>query len=251
VGRSDGTLPRAYERVAVEASACSKGYSITLDGKTLRTPGRNALTLPNEALAYAVAAEWQWQETRTVQPMTMPMMTLAATAIDVMPHQRAQVVGKLLEYFSGDPIVCRAPEQAHSKDLPAVQAAALDPMVRWLEAEMGGLKLNVTDSIFGTEQDEAVLWALRDQLDAMDAWELTALNSLSAAGRSLSLALAVARGRLTAAEAVPLMRLDEEYQIQEWGLVEGGHDIDIADTKVRVGAAAVFLKLLRHERAEM
>merc|ERR1719331_2187374 len=106
-------------------------------------------------------------------------------------------------------------------------------MVRWLEAEMGGLKLNVTDSIFGTEQDEAVLWALRDQLDAMDAWELTALNSL------------------TAAEAVPLMRLDEEYQIQEWGLVEGGHDIDIADTKVRVGAAAVFLKLLRHERAEM
>lgn len=56
VGRSDGTLPRAYERVAVEASACSKGYSITLDGKTLRTPGRNALTLPNEVRTLARGA---------------------------------------------------------------------------------------------------------------------------------------------------------------------------------------------------
>jgi hypothetical protein len=33
-------------------------------------------------------------------------------------------------------------------------------------------------------------------------------------------------------------------QIEEWGLVEGGHDIDIADVRCRVAAASVFLRLL-------
>ena len=136
VSRSDGTLPRAYDVVGVVKSPCGSGYGITLDGKTLRTPGRNPLTMPTESLAYAVAAEWQWQDTRTVQPLTMPMMTLAATAIDIMPDQRHAVIGKLLEYFSGDPVVCRAPPQAHSKDLPAKQAAAFDPIARWLSEDV-------------------------------------------------------------------------------------------------------------------
>lgn len=35
------------------------------------------------------------------------------------------------------------------------------------------------------------------------------------------------------AEAVDAARLEEAAQIEEWGLVEGGHDIDISDIKVR------------------
>lgn len=32
-------------------------------------------------------------------------------------------------------------------------------------------------------------------------------------------------------------------QVDRWGLVEGGHDVDIADLKVQISCAAVFLGL--------
>lgn len=41
------------------------------------------------------------------------------------------------------------------------------------------------------------------------------------------------QGRLGVAEAVDAARLEEAAQIEEWGLVEGGHDIDISDIKVQ------------------
>ena len=45
--------------------------------------------------------------------------------------------------------------------------------------------------------------------------------------------------------AIYLSRLEEEMQIEEWGMVEGGHDIDRADQNVRVAAPAIFMKLYR------
>lgn len=34
-------------------------------------------------------------------------------------------------------------------------------------------------------------------------------------------------------------------QIDKWGMVEGGHDVDIADLRVQISSAAVFLGLSR------
>ena len=45
--------------------------------------------------------------------------------------------------------------------------------------------------------------------------------------------------------AIAAARLEETYQMDEWGLVEGGHDIDIADMQVRIAGPTVFLRLLQ------
>lgn len=47
---------------------------------------------------------------------------------------------------------------------------------------------------------------------------------------------------------VSLLLLGSEFglmflQIDRWGLVEGGHDVDIADLKVQISSAAVLLGL--------
>lgn len=34
-------------------------------------------------------------------------------------------------------------------------------------------------------------------------------------------------------------------QVDKWGLVEGGHDVDVADLKVQISSAAAFLGLSR------
>ena len=60
------------------------------------------------------------------------------------------------------------------------------------------------------------------------------------------LGLAAAAQRLSIEQTLAAARLEEDRQIEAWGLVEGGHDIDIADLRVRVAAPALFLRLLRH-----
>lgn len=53
------------------------------------------------------------------------------------------------------------------------------------------------------------------------------------------------QGQVSVHDAIEAARLEESYQMEEWGLVEGGHDIDIADMKVRISGPAMFLRLLQ------
>jgi ATP synthase F1 complex assembly factor 2 len=46
-------------------------------------------------------------------------------------------------------------------------------------------------------------------------------------------------------EAIVASRLEEVTNIEDWGFVEGGHDIDEADMRVRMAAPSVFIRLLR------
>ncbi len=79
----------------------------------------------------------------------------------------------------------------------------------------------------------------------LDKWELTAMEQLAASCKSVCIALATVQGRLSVAEALAVARMEEDHQIGHWGLVEGGHDIDASDIKVRVAAPSVFVRLLR------
>jgi len=81
----------------------------------------------------------------------------------------------------------------------------------------------------------------------LSAWELAAGEQLAASCKSVCIALAAIRERLGLHETLEAARVEEEHQIEEWGLVEGGHDLDLADIKIRVAAPKVFLHLLREE----
>ena len=61
----------------------------------------------------------------------------------------------------------------------------------------------------------------------------------------VSLVAALSQDQLKVHDAIEAARVEETYQMEEWGLVEGGHDIDIADMKVRIAGPAMFLRLLQ------
>lgn len=42
-------------------------------------------------------------------------------------------------------------------------------------------------------------------------------------------------------QAVAASRLEEDAQVEQYGLVEGGHDLDIADLRTRVGGCTLFM----------
>ena len=54
------TLRRFWKDVAVEPT--STGFTVTLDGREIKTPGKMPFFVPSQALAQLVAEEWREQE---------------------------------------------------------------------------------------------------------------------------------------------------------------------------------------------
>ncbi|OMO59524.1 ATP12, ATPase F1F0-assembly protein [Corchorus capsularis] len=71
------------------------------------------------------------------------------------------------------------------------------------------------------------------------------IDAFAAAGHSLVIALGIFRRKLQIEEAIEFIRLEEDLQVDKWGMVEGVHDVDIADLKVQISSATVFLALSR------
>jgi ATP synthase F1 complex assembly factor 2 len=42
-----------------------------------------------------------------------------------------------------------------------------------------------------------------------------------------------------------LSRLEEDFQAEEWGKVEAGHDLDEVDIRSRIYAPSLFVRLLQ------
>lgn len=79
----------------------------------------------------------------------------------------------------------------------------------------------------------------------LSSWERSAFEQLSSACKSVCMAIGGIEGHCSIHDLLKASRVEEDHQIEQWGLVEGGHDIDIAEVHVRVAAPMVFLKLLR------
>lgn len=118
------------------------------------------------------------------------------------------------------------------------------PVMKWLESEFGYRPILYT-SFFGGKQEEGLVNAFENLLKKTDDCELAAIDALASAAHSLIIAVGIFRDRLSIEQGIELIRLEEDLQVDQYGLVEGGHDIDIADLRVQISSAAVFLGLTR------
>ena len=230
-------VKRFYERVGVRCVAASE-YLVTLDGRDLRTPAKKLLSLPTEGLAWAIASEWEAQPKQRLMPALMPLMTLATTTIDQFPTIRANMTRSMMRALESDSACLRSDEPA----LAAKEEKHFAPLHAWLATELE-LELTVTDGLV-LKHPEAALPRAEALLASADDWQLSALDSMTSSTKSLVITLALARGRIGASEACAAARVAEQYQIDEWGEVEMGHDLDAADCAVRLSSSSAFLQLL-------
>jgi len=236
--RGDGTAPRFYKQVTV-VDEPGRGYTVLLDGRKLKTPAKQDLVLPTKALALAISAEWEWQIGNDIRPFTMPLMTLASTAIDRVPVRKEVIIFELLKFFHTDLACCR--DQAGTP-LAKRQAEVLDPIVEFASERLG-TKINTSDAIMGAEQSDEAVGALNKFLRELGDYEMAALDAIGGVTKSTIISINVLDGNISVEEAIAASRLEEDIQMEKWGLVEGGHDIDIADVRVRVASPSVFLQL--------
>ena len=235
-------LPKFFTDVSVTTSAVDPTkYEIVFDNKhTLKSPAKSPFLIPSKALAHGIAAEWAWQKKR-VDPETMPLMQLAATAID-QPQSAEVIATSLCAFLPTDPVLCRDEDDTKS-DLVAAQNTLLQPFIDYVNMQLG-TRLRPSTSIVGaavSARDSALVY---EYLMELDSWKRCALMELSSACKSVCMAIGGASGGFTIDQVIRASRVEEDYQMEQWGLVEGGHDIDLADGQVRIRSPMVFLHLL-------
>jgi ATP synthase F1 complex assembly factor 2 len=261
--------PRRPGTSADEASDTSTTtwWSVTLDGRSIRTPLGQVLAVPSQQLAFAIAAEWDQQAT-LLKPVQMPLMTLACTALDQTSSRpdayRQQVLGYVLTdtvcYWADpttDRILYRRQEEAWNDLYAHIEGSFGETLTKAMGAPEGMImaRSTVTAGVPLTAQlqDKCRAW-----VHTLDAWHLTALHSATSEAKSFFVAWALLDQQQQEVQnqeetkqttspfakdltkAIEAARVEEEFQISSWGLVEGQHDYDRLNCTVQLHAAVLL-----------
>ncbi|WP_342642031.1 ATP12 family chaperone protein [Rhodoligotrophos ferricapiens] len=235
----DRPLPKRFYKQA-EVAETDGGFTVTLDGRGIKTPLKQPLTLPARTLAEAVAAEWNAQGEH-VDPASMGLTRLSNTAIDRVAPDKQRIVSEILA-FAGSDLLCY---RAESPDpLVARQCAIWDPILKWA-AESLGVGLVTATGIIHRAQPEASLAKLNTLLNDYDPFALTAIHNMTTLSGSAIVAVAVARGHLEPEAGWAAAHLDEDWQIEQWG-EDAATLRRRALRKAEFDSAVSFLKLTNH-----
>ena len=197
---------------SAEVSASGDGFTVTLDGRALKTPGKALLVVPTEALAQIIADEWQAQG-EFITPDTMPATRAANSAIDKISGQKSSVAAFLAEYGDSDLVCYRA---ASPEALVAREAAVWDPLIDWV-AHRYGVRPVTRIGVIHAPQPKALLDSFRPDIERLSSFELAAFHDLVAFSGSLIIGLAVI-DRFDAPDSLwRASRLEEDWQIEQWG----------------------------------
>lgn len=207
---SEWKAKRFWKEAAIEAA--DGGFAVRLDARPVKTPAKRPLILPTQALAEAVAAEWDAQE-EEINPHLMPMTRTANAAIDKVATQHGEVADMLAAYGDSDLLCYRAD---FPEGLVERQAEQWDPMLDW-GAEALGARLEPRTGVMHEPQDPAALEVLRQQTHALGPFELAAFHDLVSLSGSLILGFAAARQLRSLDEIWTISRLDEIWQAEQWG----------------------------------
>lgn len=207
---TDEAPRKFYKQVAVAEHA--DGFTVTLDGRTLKTPGKRVFVLPTRALAEACTAEWD-RQVKFIRAETMPLTRLCNVAIDHTHKARAELAAQVAKFGETDLLSHRAEGPG---SLVRRQAAAWDPLLAW-SAETLGASLRAGGGILALEQKPEALAALEGYAARLDDFRLTGLAHAAGLATSAVIACAMAAGRLTGAEAFAAAALDDLYQLETWG----------------------------------
>lgn len=203
--------PKRFWKAAT-ATECEGGFTVLLDARPVRTPAKAALVVPTMTMAEAIAIEWDSQE-KELDPRIMPVTRGANAAIDKVATQRQEVIEILAEYGESDLLCYRA---AGPRELVQKQLAAWDPVLAWAAADIG-VHLDVGEGVMHIKQSPKALSALHSQVASFDAFSLAAAHDLISLSGSLVLALAVTKAAISAQDAWQISRIDEHWQISQWG----------------------------------
>ena len=189
------------------------GFAITLDGKPIRTPSGRQVTAPTRGIAEAIAAEWNAQG-EMINPLTMPLTRFANSVVEAVADQADAVADDVAKYLGTDLLFYRA---GHPEALVA-GSRALGPILFWAAETLGAHFILAEGIVHVAQPETAVAAAWRAFPD--DPWSVAALHVVTTLTGSALLALALAHGVRDADQVWAAAHVDEDWNIEKWGMDE-------------------------------
>ena len=200
---------RFYKAVSVEPQDGT--YAVLLDGRPVRTPARKTLAAPTEALAQALADEWEAQR-EVVDPAAMPLTRLANSIIDGVADAAGPVKAEVAKFLGSD-LVCY---RADSPDgLVERQTRHWNPLIAFARDTLGARFVLGEGVMFVTQPQEALAAAASAIPD--EPWKLGAVSAITTLTGSALIALAMAHGHLSTDDAWAAAHVDEDWNMHQWG----------------------------------
>lgn len=234
---------RFYKNVGVTPTD-NGTFLVSLDGRALKTPARKPLELPTFELAMCIAAEWDAQTDvrKGLEPASMPLMTLVSTAIDQVQVDPHITINNCMGFLPTDAALFYTSEE--DRILLSKQRQHLTPVVRWTQ-KVFGVELDTTSAIVARLRHSPESTSrIEGVLNKMDHFTLACLQCATMESKSLVLGLAFVCRYLSSDQIVATSRLEEEFQVEIWGVVEGGHDMDRLNNSVNLCSAGVLMQAL-------
>ncbi|MBC2860108.1 ATP12 family chaperone protein [Stappia sp. 28M-7] len=205
-------LPKRFYKEVQVARQDDGLHAVQLDGRPVKTTGRNLLALAEEEIARGIAGEWDAQG-KEIDPATMPLTRIANVAIDAVPERAGEVADDVAAYAGNDLLFYRAETP---QSLVERQNAIWGPVLSWAEARFGG-RFVLAEGVMPVRQDAALLARIREALSPLAPLPLAALHVATTLSGSALLALALMEGELSADEAWAAAFVDEDWNIEHWG----------------------------------
>lgn len=203
-------MRRFWTDVCVEA--VGDVFTIRLDTRSVKTPLKADLWLPNVVLAKAIAAEWAGVGEK-IDPAAMPMTGFANAAIDRVGPERATFIDAVSGYSETDCFCYRADGQ---DALLAWQQAVWDPWLDWALTRYG-VEFTIIEGIMHKAQPTETLVKLKAEVVARSDFELAAMAKLTHLAGSLVAVLALFERVCEPQEIWDALCLDEDWQAEMWG----------------------------------
>ncbi|BFZ53993.1 Cu-binding protein [Savitreella phatthalungensis] len=263
---AEATMKRFWKRVAVERR--DLGYTVTLDGKALKTPGAAVLVVPEEKerLAQLIAAEWAQVSSAQMRQHQLPLTSLAARAIDHLElhhRDRAATIKSLLRYLDTDAVLIHTPG---SDRFINMQEQEWTPIREWAQRFFRTpiSRLDADAGLISHRQSDEARTAAQQYLETLDKWQLAAFERSVYATKSFLLAALLVESQGSTSQGyltLPLMSSDNltescvvsvetiarlatlevRYQTDLWGEVEDTHDVDHVDIRRQLASAVLLL----------
>lgn len=203
-------MKRFYKTVTTAAQ--DGGWRVLLDGRGIKTAGGKPQILPTQALAEALAEEWADQGDE-IDQAAFVLRELADYALDVVTHERTDVIRSLVAFAGTDTLCYRAEPD---EPLRERQEQVWEPLLHAAE-QRWDIHFERIDGIMHRPQPAATLARMEAVLGAESDAALAALNTLTSLSASLVIALAALAPDADAEALWEVANLEEDWQASLWG----------------------------------
>jgi chaperone required for assembly of F1-ATPase len=199
---------------AADVNEVENGFSITLDGKPIKTPSGRPVVVPARSIAETIAAEWNAQG-EMIDPLTMPLTRLANSVIHGVIDKVDAVADDLAKYLGSDLLFYRA---GHPEGLVVREAEHWDPILYWAADKLNAHFI-LAQGVVHVSQPESAIAAARRTLPS-NPWIIAALHIITTLTGSALLALALFHGAINQDQAWAAAHVDEDWNAAKWGMDE-------------------------------